>query len=338
MNWQYDVPLRELHTFGVDVKASKYAIVHAAAELAACVRQMQGEPLRLLGGGSNILPTGDVSMPLLHVRIYGRQVEQPLDNGEVLVSAGAGENWHEFVQWCLQQDLGGLENLSLIPGSVGAAPIQNIGAYGVELAEVFDHLEAVDLRTGQLLVLDGQECAFGYRDSFFKREGLGRFAIAKVYFRLSTQSHRIRCDYGAIRDTLRDMGVDKPSIREVGQAVIRIRQSKLPDPAVLGNAGSFFKNPEVSAEQARYLLENYPEMPQYPLPDGRMKVPAGWLIEQCGWKGYREGDAGCYEKQALVLVNYGRATGADILRLAQRIAASVQERFGIIIEPEVNIW
>lgn len=338
MNWQHDVPLRELHTFGVDAKALKYAVVHSAGELAECALQMQGEPLRLLGGGSNILPTGDVETPLLHVRIRGRQVERLRGNGEALVSAGAGENWHDFVQWCLQQDLGGLENLSLIPGSAGAAPIQNIGAYGVELAEAFDYLEAVDLCTGQLMVLDGQDCAFGYRDSFFKREGLGRFAITRVFFRLRTRDHRIHCDYGAIRDTLRDMGVDKPSIQQVAQAVIRIRQSKLPDPAVLGNAGSFFKNPEVSAEQAQRLLATYPQMPRYPLPDGRVKVPAGWLIEQCGWKGYREGDAGCYEKQALVLVNYGRATGADILRLAQRIAASVQERFGIAITPEVNIW
>ncbi len=338
MNWQYDVPLRRLHTFGVDVRASKYAVVHSVGELAECVRQMQGEPLRLLGGGSNILLTGDVETPLLHVCIPGRQVEGPYGNDELLVWAGAGENWHKFVQWCLQQDLGGLENLSLIPGSVGAAPIQNIGAYGVELAEVFDHLEALDLQTGQLLVMDRQDCAFGYRDSFFKRAGLGRFAITKVFFRLRARDHRIRCDYGAIRDTLKDMGVDKPSIQEVAQAVIRIRQSKLPDPAELGNAGSFFKNPEVSAEQAQCLREAYPQMPQYPQPDGRVKVPAGWLIEQCGWKGYREGDAGCYEKQALVLVNYGYATGADILHLAQRITASVQERFGIVIAPEVNIW
>ncbi len=337
MNLQHHVSLRTFNTFGIESFAEQYLAVHSVPELLEAVRLSAGAPLRILGGGSNILLTSDVAGQLLHIRIPGRQVESAKGNTAV-VSAGAGENWHALVQWCLAQNFGGLENLSLIPGSVGASPIQNIGAYGVELADVFDHLEAVDMHTGEIIRLDGPDCAFGYRDSFFKREGKGRYCITKVFFRLSMQEHRLHCDYGAIRDTLANMGITTPTIHDVSHAVIHIRQSKLPDPADTGNAGSFFKNPEVSTEKAESMRQVFPQMPVYTMPNDRVKIPAGWLIEQCGWKGFRQGDAGCYPQQALVLVNYGRATGAEILNLAKRIAASVEERFGIVIEPEVNVW
>ncbi len=337
MNYRMHISLRPFNTFGIAAVAERYCAVHSQANLARLVRSEDDSPMHILGGGSNVLLTGDVSGRLLHIRIPGRQVESATGN-TVVVSAGAGENWHDFVQWCLAQNFGGLENLSLIPGSAGAAPIQNIGAYGIELADVFDHLEAVDMQTGEPVIMDSADCAFGYRDSFFKREGRERFCITKVFFRLSTREHALHCDYGAIRDTLAEMGVSQPTIHDVSRAVINIRRSKLPDPALTGNAGSFFKNPEVPAVEWKRLRSRFPQMPHYELPDGRIKIPAGWLIEQCGWKGYREGDAGCYPKQALVLVNYGHAAGQEILDLARRIADSVAARFDIAVEPEVNVW
>lgn len=337
MNYSRNVSLRPFNTFGIEAGAEYYAPVYAVSELQALIREQADAPLRILGGGSNVLLTGNLPGRLLHMRIPGRAIESS-DGKTAIVSAGAGENWHEFVLWCMSQNLGGLENLSLIPGSVGAAPIQNIGAYGVELCDVFEHLEAVDMQSGQLVQMDAQDCAFGYRDSFFKQAGRGQYGITKVFFRLSTKAHKINCDYGAIRDTLADMGISQPSIHDVSRAVIHIRRSKLPDPAEVGNAGSFFKNPEVEASAWQRLQQAFPDMPHYPLPSGRVKIPAGWLIERCGWKGYREGDAGCYPRQALVLVNYGHASGAQILALAQRIAASVRDTFGIEIVPEVNVW
>lgn len=337
MTYQKHVSLRPFNTFGIEAEARHYCEIHSVSDLQAIARQQGDEPMHILGGGSNVLLTGPVQGRVLHIRIPGRRIEAVSGN-TALVAAGAGENWHDFVQWCLAQSLGGLENLSLIPGSVGASPIQNIGAYGVELKDVFHSLEAVRLSDGELVTMDAADCAFGYRDSFFKREGKNRYAIVKVYFQLTTSEHRLRLDYGAIRDTLKDMNIAHPDIHDISRAVIQIRQSKLPDPALIGNAGSFFKNPETEADTWQRLSELHPGIPHFPLPDGRVKIPAGWLIEQCGWKGFREGDAGCYNKQALVLVNYGQATGQEILALARRIAASVQERFGIVIEPEVNVW
>jgi UDP-N-acetylmuramate dehydrogenase len=337
MIYQEHVSLRPFNTFGIEAEARHYCEIHSVSDLQAVARQQRDEPIHILGGGSNVLLTGQIAGSVLHIRIPGRRVEAVSGN-TAIVSAGAGEHWHDFVQWCLAQQLGGVENLSLIPGSVGAAPIQNIGAYGVELKDVFHSLEAVRLSDGELVTMDASNCAFGYRDSFFKREGKGRYAIVKVYFQLTASEHRLHLDYGAIQDTLKNMGVSNPDIHDISRAVIQIRQSKLPDPALIGNAGSFFKNPEIEAGVWLRLLQLHPNMPHFPQPDGRVKVPAGWLIEQCGWKGFREGDAGCYDKQALVLVNYGRATGQEILALARRIAASVLERFGIEIEPEVNVW
>ena len=337
MIYQEHVSLRPFNTFGIEAEARHYCEIHSVSDLHAVARQQRDEPIHILGGGSNVLLTAQVAGNVLHIRIPGRRVESVSGN-TAIVSAGAGEHWHEFVQWCLAQQLGGVENLSLIPGSVGAAPIQNIGAYSVELKDVFHSLEAVRLSDGELVTMDAADCHFGYRDSFFKREGKGRYAIVKVYFQLTASEHRLHLDYGATQDTLKNMGVSNPSIHDISRAVIQIRQSKLPDPALIGNAGSFFKNPEIEADTWLRLSQLHPNMPHFPQPDGRVKVPAGWLIEQCGWKGFREGDAGCYDKQALVLVNYGQATGQEILALARRIAASVWERFGIEIEPEVNVW
>lgn len=337
MKYQTNTSLRTFNSFGIEAAAERYAPVHSVSELQNLIREQDESPLRILGGGSNVLIIGDLPGRLLHIRIPGRQIENRAGD-TAIVSAGAGENWHEFVLWCLSQGFGGLENLSLIPGSVGAAPIQNIGAYGVELADVFDHLEAVDLHTGATLHMNGAECAFGYRDSFFKKEGAGRYCITKVFFRLSTANHRLHLDYGAIRETLADMKIVAPDIHDLSRAVIHIRSSKLPDPARIGNAGSFFKNPEIENTELDRLKQLLPQLVAYPAGEGRQKIPAAQLIEACGWKGYRQGDAGCYEKQALVLVNYGHATGSEILALAQRIAQSVWERYGVRIVPEVNVW
>jgi UDP-N-acetylmuramate dehydrogenase len=337
MTYQTQVSLRAFNSFGIEATVERYAPVHSVPELQHLLEEPDDTPLRMLGGGSNVLITRDLPGRLLHVRIPGRQIETRAGDAAI-VSAGAGENWHEFVLWSLAQGLGGLENLSLIPGSVGAAPIQNIGAYGVELADVFDHLEAVDLHTGATLRMDGAECSFGYRDSFFKKEGLGRYCITKVFFRLSAAHHRLHLEYGAIRETLAEMGIAEPGIHDISRAVIHIRSSKLPDPALIGNAGSFFKNPEIDSADLERLQQLLPDLAAYPAGEGRHKIPAARLIEACGWKGYRQGDAGCYEKQALVLVNYGHAAGAEILDLARRVAESVWERYGVRIVPEVNVW
>jgi len=253
-----------------------------------------------------------------------------------MVKASAGENWHEFVTYCVNEGFGGLENLSLIPGNVGSCPIQNIGAYGVEVKDSFHSLEAIDLQTGELVVFSNEECRFGYRDSIFKRDLKGKFAIWSVTFELKLNPV-VHIEYGAIKQELEAMGTGNPGIADVSNAVCSIRQKKLPDPEVLGNAGSFFKNPTVDQKFAEKLVESFPKMVFYPTGADRIKLAAGWLIEQCGWKGHREGDAGVHENQALVLVNYGNATGSNILTLAHRIQNSVYERFGVKLDMEVNV-
>ena len=260
-----------------------------------------------------------------------------MNEAVVHAKAGAGENWHEFVLWTLAQGLSGVENLSLIPGTVGAAPIQNIGAYGVELSEVFLKLEAINLNNGVLHTFRAKDCKFGYRDSIFKKALKGKFCITQVYFRLSTHA-QLRLEYGAIQRTLAEQQITQPTPRDLSKAVVAIRSAKLPDPATLGNAGSFFKNPTIDTAHFARLQNQYPNMPNYPQGDQRIKVPAGWLIEQCGWKGKRVGETGSYEKQALVLVNYGAATGAEILALSEAIQQSVAEKFEIQLEREVNLW
>ena len=289
----------------------------------------------VIGGGSNLLLTRDIDALVLHMASRGRRVLS--DDGErIVVEAEAGEPWHPFVQWTLAQGYCGLENLSLIPGTVGAAPMQNVGAYGVEIKDVFVGLTALDRETGELRDFGLAECAFGYRDSLFKRNP-GRWLILRVRFALS-RTLQAHLDYGPVRQRLAEQGVTEPTAQAISEAICSIRREKLPDPAELGNAGSFFKNPVVSAEQVERIRAQYPGVVAYPQADGQVKLAAGWLIEQAGWKGHREGDAGVHRLQSLVLVNYGQASGAQMHALARRIQADILERFGVELEMEPNLY
>ncbi len=333
---QKDFSLINSNTFGLPSVAERYVSVHEVLELQAALRHIDG-PIRILGGGSNILLTGNLEGWVIKNEIGGIEVITTTED-EAIVAAGGGVVWHELVQWAIKNDLGGIENLSLVPGSVGAAPIQNIGAYGVELKDVFEELEAVNLATEKIQIFTGEQCEFGYRDSFFKRQGRGKFCIAKVKLRLTRHNHKLNLEYGAIRQILEGNGISEPSIRQVSEAVIHIRRSKLPDPAMIGNSGSFFKNPEVEVADFQRVKSSFPDVIHYDLPNGKVKMPAGWLIENAGWKGKRFGDAGVHVQQALVLVNYGNATGKEIRDLALRIQDSVFEKYGIRLEMEVNVW
>lgn len=333
---QEHVQLLPYNTFGLPAEAEFFAEISTREELQAILRT-NTQPVFVLGGGSNILITRDLPGLVIKNAIGGIEIIQTLGN-EVFVKAGGGVVWHDFVLWAVAQDLGGVENLSLIPGTVGAAPVQNIGAYGVEIKDVLVSLEAVELSSGDLRVFQQAECHFGYRDSIFKKEAKGKYCITSVTFRLSKQEHRINTSYGDIQKTLAEMGITgAPGVRDVSRAIVQIRSSKLPDPAILGNCGSFFKNPEVEPAVSERVLATHPQAPHFKLANGLVKIPAGWLIEQCGWKGRRVGNTGCYEKQALVLVNYGGATGAEVQALARAIIDSVVSTFGIRLEPEVNI-
>lgn len=345
MELQHNVDLSTLNTFGVPAKAELLGRFSSAAQLRQLLAmpELQGMPHMVLGGGSNVLFTKDLPVAVLLNEIVGiQQVRE--DDAHVWVCAGAGVVWHHLVEYCVAHDLGGLENLSLIPGKVGAAPMQNIGAYGVEIKDTFAELEALRVADGTIVRFDREACRFGYRESFFKREGKGQFIILNVTFKLRKPPHTLHLDYGNIREELARMGVTAPTIQDVSRAVIAIRRSKLPDPAVLGNAGSFFKNPVVPAAIAERIRAQHPGMPAYPAGEGLVKLAAGWLIEQAGWKGFRmgadagrAGGCGVHEKQALVLVNHGGATGADILHLSEQVLQSVKEKFGVELEREVNI-
>ncbi|MDB5257868.1 MAG: murB [Chitinophagaceae bacterium] len=330
-------PLLDLNTFHMDVKAQWFASFSSKTELRALLtdRRISEEPLLILGGGSNILFTEDFEGVVLKNNIKGIHIVEE-SNDSILVDVGAGENWHQFVLHAVDNGWAGIENLSLIPGSVGASPIQNIGAYGVEVKDVITSVEAVNVHTKESRQFSNAECLFGYRDSIFKREEKGKWIITKVRFALKKNA-ALNTTYGAIKDTLDKMGISVPSIKDVSQAVIAIRQSKLPDPAQIGNAGSFFKNPEISINQLHSLKENYPAIVSYPIDATKVKVPAGWLIETAGWKGKNFGSYGVHKDQALVLVNYGNADGNDIKQLAQSIKHSIWETFGIQLETEVNI-
>jgi UDP-N-acetylmuramate dehydrogenase len=326
-----NISLKKYNTFSIDVQARQFVTVNSIEELQQALAEHQD--VFLLGGGSNILLVNPIEKPVIHLNIKG--IETFLINeNDVIIKAGAGENWHEFVLWCIENDYGGLENLSLIPGNVGTSPIQNIGAYGVEIKDVFSELTALEIATGKLKKFNASMCHFGYRNSVFKNELKGQFVIVDVSFKLTRSNHKINTDYGAIRSILSSQ---TPSIKEVSDAVIAIRQSKLPDPDILANSGSFFKNPVVANDLFHEIQRTYPEMPYYPVDDFSTKIPAGWLIEKCGFKGKRFGDAGVHEHQALVLVNHGNATGNELLDLANRIQSKVNDSFGIALEMEVNI-
>lgn len=328
--------LLPFNTFGIDVDAARFVSVETIDELQTALHSGI-RPVMILGGGSNVVFTKKVEGLVIHNKIRGIEAVRTSGN-TVWLKIGGGELWHDVVLHAVRHGLGGIENLSLIPGTMGAAPVQNIGAYGVELKDVFVSLEAVELDTGALLHFDAAQCRFGYRDSFFKREGKGRFCITAVTLALTSADHRINTSYGDIRRTLEQSGIASPDIADVSRAVVQIRSSKLPDPARIGNCGSFFKNPEADRGVLERIRATHPAVVFYDLPDGRVKIPAGWLIEQCGWKGKRVGNTGCYEKQALVLVNYGGATGEEVKNLADAIIDSVRERFGVSLEPEVNIF
>ena len=335
MRIRENASLLPYNTFGLEAKAAHFTSAQSPGELQQALKTGI-RPVFILGGGSNIIFTKDLPGLVIRNEIRGIDVVRRFKN-RVWVRIGGGEVWHEFVLWAVAQGYGGVENLSLIPGSAGAAPVQNVGAYGVELKDVFVGLEAVELETGKPRYFSRVACRFGYRDSFFKREGKGRYCITSITLSLTTRQHRLNISYGDIRKTLSDMGIARPTIADVSRAVIRIRSSKLPDPAVTGNCGSFFKNPETERAVLENIQKTHPNAPHYPLPDGRVKIPAGWLIEQCGWKGKRVGNTGCYEKQALVLVNHGGATGQEVRNLAFSIIDSVEKTFGIRLEAEVNL-
>lgn len=334
---QSDVSLKPFNSFGVEVKAQRFAQAHSDDDvreaLAYCADQQL--PLLVIGGGSNLLLTTDIQALVL--RMATRGIRLLSDDGQrVVVEAEAGETWHPFVQWTLDQGLSGLENLSLIPGTVGAAPMQNIGAYGVEIKDVFVGLTALDRQTGELRDFDLDQCQFAYRDSLFKHQA-GRWLILRVRFALNRVDH-LHLEYGPVRQRLSEQGIEQPTARDVSRAICSIRSEKLPDPAVLGNAGSFFKNPVVSAVLAAQIKQSHPGLVGYPQSDGQVKLAAGWLIEQAGWKGFRDADAGVHRLQSLVLVNYGTATGLQLLELARRIQRDIAERFGVELEMEPNLY
>jgi len=329
------VSLKPFNSFGVDVTARLFAEALSDDDVrqALAFAGQHEVPLLVIGGGSNLLLTGDVDALVLRMASQGIRLLS--DDGErVVVEAEAGEAWHPFVQYTLAQGWSGLENLSLIPGTVGAAPMQNIGAYGVEIKDVFAGLTALDRQTGELCDFTLEQCRFAYRDSLFKQHA-GRWLILRVRFALDRVAH-LHLEYGPVRQRLTELGVDRPTPSDVSRAICSIRSEKLPDPAVLGNAGSFFKNPLVPASQVQRLKLQYPDLVAYPQPDDQMKIAAGWLIERAGWKGFREGDAGVHKLQALVLVNYGNATGSQLLDLALRIQKDIAERFQVELEMEPN--
>jgi UDP-N-acetylmuramate dehydrogenase len=332
-----NISLQPYNTFRIDVNALFLTEITSVDDLdeAFTRPEFMALPKIVLGGGSNILFTGNQRKVILKLNIPGIEIVRESGNN-VWVRIGAGEIWHQFVLWCIEQNLGGAENLSLIPGTVGAAPMQNIGAYGVEIKDIFSSLEAYEIKSGKTLTFDGQQCKFGYRHSIFKGEFRDRFIITSVTLKLSRKP-KFNIDYGTIRDTLDQLGNEKLSIRNISEAVIKIRQSKLPDPTQIGNAGSFFKNPIVEKLLFEALQLIHPELPYYSISDDWIKIPAAWLIAQCGWKGHKTGEVGVHENQPLVLVNLGKAKGKDVVDLSRLIQKSVQQKFGIELNREVNV-
>ncbi len=333
---QSNVSLRHLNTFGLDADARYFVNVQSVDELIAVLRDPEWKetPKFILGGGSNILLTKDIEALVIHPGIRGITIKEENEEAVVL-KVGAGEVWHDFVMHCVSNGYGGVENLSLIPGTVGAAPMQNIGAYGVEIKSVVEAVEAVDIESGEKRVFSNAECEFGYRESVFKKAFKNKYVITGTTFKLSKKPV-VNAAYGDVQKTLLEMGAETPTIRDISEAIMTIRRSKLPDPAEIGNAGSFFKNPEIPVAQFTHLRETFPEVPGYPVDAETVKVPAGWLIERAGWKGYREGEIGVHSRQALVLVNYGGGTGAQIKALSEKIQESVAGKFGIRLNAEVN--
>ena len=330
-----NISLVSYNTFGLDYKADCLVIMKTEKEAADFLtsRGLCSKPFLIIGEGSNILFTGDFNGTVIHPAIEAIKAEGQ-DENFVIISAGAGLNWDKFVEWCVNKGYGGIENLSLIPGTVGATPVQNIGAYGAEVSDAVYKVRAVSLDDGYIREFNNEECRFGYRTSIFKNKLRGKYLISRVYYRLS-KVPEFNIDYGSLKNEVEKTG--PLSLKTVRQAVINIRRSILPDPSQIGNAGSFFKNPVFSFNEAQKLRKKYPDIPSYHDPSGGLKLAAGWLIEQCGWKGKRIGDAGVHEKQALILLNYGKATGMEIYDLSEKIRESVYKKFGVLLETEVEV-
>lgn len=333
-----NISLKPYNTFGIDAKAKYFIRIRTEKDFQELIRTKiyQDNPSLILGGGSNVLFTKDYDGLIIKDEIKGISVEDETDD-VIHIKSFAGENWHEFVMYCVQNNYGGIENLSLIPGTTGAAPMQNIGAYGVEMKEVVKKVDAIDKINGSHRSFTNEECHFGYRESVFKQELKEKYFISSVTLTLTKRNHVLNINYGAINDTLKMMNVTHPTIQSISDAVIHIRKSKLPDPAQTGNAGSFFKNPTIPWQHYNDLKERYPSIPGYPSENQMIKVPAGWLIEQCNWKGKRINEVGVHSQQALVLVNYGDAKGEAILALSLNVKSSVKEKFNIDLTTEVNI-
>lgn len=334
MQIQTDFSLKNYNTFGIESKAKAFVSVETLEDLKTVLKENQD--IFILGGGSNMLLTQDIQKLVVHVNLKGKEVRERNEDFAI-VKAQAGENWHEFVLYCIEQNLGGIENLSLIPGNVGTTPIQNIGAYGVEIKDTMLSCEALNLKTLEIETFTNADCQFEYRESIFKKELKNQYIITSVSFKLSTKNHKVSTTYGVIGTELAKNNIENPTLKDVSNAVIAIRKSKLPDPKELGNSGSFFKNPIISKEAYEKAKALHPEMPHYVVSESEVKVPAGWLIEQAGFKGKRFGDAGVHKNQALVLVNYGTATGAELVALSKTIQQTVFDKFGISIDAEVNI-
>ena len=336
MEIQNHFSLRNFNTFGIEANAKEFVAVHSIKELETVLAENKSKKKFILGGGSNMLLTKDIEALVIYIDLKGKKIVEENDDF-VLVESQAGENWHEFVMWTINNNFGGLENMSLIPGNVGTTPVQNIGAYGTEIKDTFVSCSAIKIDTLEMKSFDNAECHFGYRESIFKNEVKDQYIITSVIFKLTKRNHKINISYGDITAELDKLKIKNPTLKDVSNAVITIRQSKLPDPKVLGNSGSFFKNPIVLKSDFEPIHKKFPEMKFYEISETEVKVPAGWLIEQAGFKGKRFGDAGIHKNQALVLVNYGNATGQEILNVSKEIQETIFKKFGIHIEAEVNI-
>ncbi|MDO6744124.1 UDP-N-acetylmuramate dehydrogenase [Tenacibaculum soleae] len=334
MNIQENISLKKYNTFGIDVNAKRFVSVDSLYSLQQLLKTEKD--IFLISGGSNMLLTKDIEKLVVHINLKGISIDRE-NNNDVHLTVNAGENWHDFVLWCISENYGGLENLSLIPGNVGTCPIQNIGAYGVEVKDTITRVEAIDIKSGKLVTFSNAECEFGYRNSIFKNVAKGKYIITAVSFKLTKNEHKLNSSYGAIETELVSKNIINPTIKNISDAIIAIRQSKLPDPKKIGNSGSFFKNPVISKADFDKLQEEFSTIPSYAISESEIKVPAGWLIEQCGFKGKCFGNFGVHEKQALVLVNYGKATGKEIYNLAQKIQDTILDKFSISLEIEVNV-
>ncbi|MEN8964963.1 MAG: UDP-N-acetylmuramate dehydrogenase [Polaribacter sp.] len=334
MNTQQNISLKNYNTFGISVNAKRFVSINSYYDLQQLLKVEKD--LFLISGGSNMLLTKDIEKLVVHIDIKGISIDREDDNF-VYITVNAGENWHDFVRFCIAENYGGIENLSLIPGNVGTCPIQNIGAYGVEVKDTITKVEAIEIETSKRLTFSNEDCQFGYRNSIFKNDLKGKVILTAVSFKLTKKNHQLNTSYGAIETELASKNISKPSLKNISDAVIAIRKSKLPDPKEIGNSGSFFKNPVISKTQFLELQKEHPSVPSYAVSETEIKVPAGWLVEQSGFKGKRFGDAGVHKKQALVLVNYGTASGSEIYQLAKKIQQTVLEKFKISLEIEVNV-